>query len=198
MVQWRWLNIYIAHNASVSNQRRKSKYFPWHNKIWNQFLLDQRPLLSSPHLDVWVTSRPRAVITSPSMEMLLAETPPATWIPSAQAQLPGHFNVILWQLCPVDSSSFFFFFFFLSPGSILRAQLAFIFVEGTKWICHHSSRWRRRQRLVNAIICKILKSQVVSKNPHALNLQLLTSGKSHLFHIHTASGAFPLGDFVIM
>lgn len=123
---------------------------------WSQFLLDQRPLLSSPHLDVWVTSRPRVVITSPSVEMLFAKTSPAAWIPSAaQVQLPGHFSVILWQLHLVDSSSFFFFF---SPGSILQAQLAFIFVEGTKWICHHSSHRQRRKWLVNAIIYKILKS----------------------------------------
>ena len=195
MVQWRWLNIYITHHASVSNQRRKSKYFAWHNKMEPVSLGSKGPFVLITFRCV-SHIRPRAVITSPSVEMLFAKTSPAACVSSAaQVQLPGHFSVILWQLRPVDSSSFFFF---LSPGSILQAQLAFIFVEGTKWICHHSSRRQRRQRLVNAIIYKILKSQVVSENPHTLNLQILTSGESHLFHIHIASGALPLGDFVIM
>lgn len=71
----------------------------------------------------------------------------------------------------------------------MQAQLAFILVEGTKLISHHSSLQKRRQQLVNAITCKVLKLQVVSKKPQTLTLQLLTLGSSYSFLIHAVPRA---------
>lgn len=158
----------------------------------NQPLLDQRLLLFSTHLQM---CEPQAdlmwQLPSPSAEMLFAKTSPTVWTPSAilAEGRPGFFHVT-----PRHGNSVLYtpqqpLHNLLSLGSTLQAQLAFIFVEGTKLICRHSSVQQTRQWLVNAIIREILKSQIVSEKPQALNLQLLTSVRSSLLHIHTASGA---------
>lgn len=104
--------------------------------------------------------------------------------------LPGDLDVTLFQECPADYSSLLLFF--LSLGSTLQVQLAFIFGEGTKLICHPSSLEQRRRLLVNAIICKTPNSRAVSNSPHALNLQLWTSLRPCLRHSPMASGAVHL------
>lgn len=138
--------------------------------------LDPRLLLSSPPLKM-DASRADLMRYLPNPQTLLAETSPAVLPPSA-IPAPWFFRCDTTSTASCRPQQPLYFFIFPSTGSTLQAQLAFIFVDGTKLISHHASRQKRRwQWLVNAIICKTLKSQVFSKNPHALNLQFLTSVK---------------------
>lgn len=83
-----------AHNAHVLNQRRKSKYFPQHNKI-ELFLWDQRLLLCSPPLQM-CESQADLMRQLPlwSMEIPFAKNQPAAILVQG---LPGDLDVRLCQ-----------------------------------------------------------------------------------------------------